>query len=104
MRLSKLHGRFAAATKEKDDRSCSQVINEKTAVTNKEGNPEESFVQDLPGSRGNELYRPVRLLRVRPTVTERAILLDLQGEERCRKVQTVPKDCLAVHRRAPGPR
>jgi hypothetical protein len=104
MRLSKLLGRFAAATKQRDGRSCLQVINEEIAVTNKEGNPEESFVQDLPDSRGTELYRAVRLLRVRPTVTERAILLDLQGEERCRKVQTVPKDCLTVHRRAPGPR
>jgi len=104
MRLSKLHGRFAAATKQRDGRSCLQVINEEIAVTNKEGNPEESFVQDLPDSRGIELYRGVKLLRVRAIATEDVILLDSQGEEPCREVQTVPKDSLTVRRKAPRPR
>jgi hypothetical protein len=90
MRLSKLHGRFAAATKERDGRSCLQVINEKTAVTNKEGNPEESFVQDLPGSRGTELYRAVRLLRFWPTAVDRIPLIYLKtGASYRRRVSTV---------------
>jgi hypothetical protein len=77
MRLSKLHGRFAAATKERDGRSCLQVINEEIAVTNKEGNPEESFVQGLPGSRGIELYRVLKPLRVQSNKAEHIVLIDL---------------------------
>lgn len=93
MRLSKLHGRFTAATKERDGRSCLQVINEEIAVTNKEGNPEESFVQDLPDSRGTELCRVVRILRSWPMAADYILLIYPRTGASCRrKIRTVPRN------------
>jgi len=87
----KLLGRFAAATKERDGRSCLQVINEEIAVTNKEGNPEESFVRDPPDSHETELYRVARLLRVQPKAADWIPLIYLQTGPRYRgKVPIVP--------------
>ena len=80
----------------KDGRSCLQVINEETAVTNKERSPEENFARDPPDSRGTELYRVARLLRVQPKAADWIPLIYLQTGPRYRgKVPTVPADMLS---------
>ena len=75
------------------DRSCLHRIGEETAVTNKERSREESFVRGRLGSRGTELYRAVRSLRLEPTAAGRLILIDLRrGERYRREVSNVQKN------------